>query len=160
MFLCNLRWEWGQALAKLPRRWWKSLSLNMLSLKKASSWKNTSDTPAIDVVLWGGWEGGSSCSRVRVSPPIESRKSASCLSCSVWVLWARPAKGKMLSWDVCVLRTEKWFLSVYFFPTGIKTCFSCDERSSKFTKVSNSKLVDRVDWHWLWWEWLWVSVFL
>lgn len=54
VFLCNLRWEWGQALAKLPRRWWKSLSLNMLSLKKASSWKNTSDTPAIDAALSGG----------------------------------------------------------------------------------------------------------
>lgn len=39
-----LRWESGQALAKPTFKWWKSLSLNILSLKKPSSRKNTCDT--------------------------------------------------------------------------------------------------------------------
>lgn len=90
----HLRWECGQALAKPPLRWWKSLSLNMLSLKKASSRKNTWDTWANDEAP-SVLEGGSSCSRVRVRPPRVSRNNASGLSCSAWPLCERPAKIKM-----------------------------------------------------------------
>ena len=90
----HLRWESGQALAKPPLRWWKSLSLNMLSLKKASSRKNTWDTWANDEAP-SGLEGGSSCSRVRVRPPRVSRNNASGLSCSAWPLCERPATTKM-----------------------------------------------------------------
>lgn len=100
-----LRWECGQALAKPPLRWWKSLSLNMLSLKKASSRKNTWDTWANDEAP-SDLEGGSSCSRVRVTPPRVSRNKASGFSCSAWPLCERPAKIHKL-WrkvKVCV----KW----------------------------------------------------
>ena len=86
-----LRCECGQALAKPPLRWWKSLSLNMLSLKKASSRKNTWDTWANEEAP-SGFEGGSSCSRVRVSPPRVRRSKASGFSCSAWPL--RPARKR------------------------------------------------------------------
>ena len=81
--------EWGQALAKLLRSWVKSLSLNMLSLKKASSRKNTWANEGAPAPAGGG----SSCSRVRVRPPSDSRSKASGFRGSDWPLWERPGGG-------------------------------------------------------------------
>lgn len=87
-----LRWECGQALAKPLLRWWKSLSLNMLSLKNASSRKNTWDTWSNDDAP-SSFEGGSSWSRVRVRPPRVRRNRESGFSCSAWPLCERPTRG-------------------------------------------------------------------
>lgn len=89
-----LRWECGQALAKPAFKWQKSLSLNILSLKKPSSRKNICETWANDEVR-SGWKGGSSCRRVRVSPPRVSRNKTSGFSCSNWPLCERPGRKRM-----------------------------------------------------------------
>lgn len=82
-----LRCEWGHASAKLPLRFSKSLSLNMLSLKKASSWKKTCDTLDIEDSSPESWAG--SCSkRVRVIPPRDSRSKQSGFVDSDWPVWA------------------------------------------------------------------------
>lgn len=82
-FLSYLMWEWAHALAKLPLRFWKSLSLNMLSLKNASSRKNNFDTSANEESPSG--PGGGSCSkRVRVTPPRERRSNESGFIGSDW----------------------------------------------------------------------------
>lgn len=89
-----LTWECGQALAKPAFKWQKSLSLNILSLKKPSSRKNICDTWANDEVR-SGWKDGSSCRRVRVSPPRVSRNKTSGFSCSNWPLCERPGRKRV-----------------------------------------------------------------
>ena len=68
--------ECGQALLNPALRWKKSLSLNILSLKKASSLKNSSDTAANEDSPSG--PGGGFCSSsVSVTPPRVRRSKAS-----------------------------------------------------------------------------------
>lgn len=88
-----LMWEWGHALAKFPLRLWKSLSLNMLSLKNPSSRKNNCDTSANEESPSG--PGGGSCSnRVSVTPPRERRSKESGFSGSDWPLRDDRSIGK------------------------------------------------------------------
>lgn len=112
----HLRCEWGHALAKLPLRFSKSLSLKMLSLKKASSWKNICDTLAIEDRSSGS-SGGSCSRRVRVIPPRDSRSKQSGFVDSNWpVCVERPVIQRSeetentvyIAWEVNVYSVRWW----------------------------------------------------